>query len=205
LSSDSKHLNADKMKDFLRESQEDMLALDVRATSGFVSIRANTAVFKEAYYYEVTLMTDGLMQIGWCTITTPFNSSDGVGDGAHSYAYDGFRVKKWNAGQSDYGEAWSAGDVIGTMINFKTKEVHFWRNGKHLGVAFRNIKVGPNMAYAPGISLSKGQRAKFNFGQRPFHLKLNECLLSLDSPDCVVNNFQATGQDILEILQGLIP
>jgi len=44
----------------------DSLALDIEAKSNFVSVRANTAVFKDCFYYEVTLLTDGLMQIGWC-------------------------------------------------------------------------------------------------------------------------------------------
>lgn len=37
------------------------LALDIEAKSNFVSIRANTAVFHECFFYEVTLLTDGLM------------------------------------------------------------------------------------------------------------------------------------------------
>ena len=57
---------------------EEPLALDVEAKSNFVSIRANTAVFSDTFYYEVTLLSDGLMQIGWCSINTTFNSSDGV-------------------------------------------------------------------------------------------------------------------------------
>ena len=35
--------------------------LDIEAKSRFVSIRANTAIFKDCFYYEVTLLTDGLM------------------------------------------------------------------------------------------------------------------------------------------------
>ena len=198
LSSSSKNVNYEEAK-ALKEEQ-DTLALDVFANSGFVSIRANTAVFKEAYYYEVTLMTDGLMQVGWCTLATTFTSDDGVGDSSHSYAYDGFRVVKWNEQKESYGEPWVAGDVIGTMINFKTREIHYWRNGRHLGVAFQNIRIGPNFAYAPGISLSKGQRAKFNFGHRPFKLDLNGCVLPINEPECIVNNFQTTGDDILGYL-----
>jgi Kip1 ubiquitination-promoting complex protein 1 len=36
------------------------------------------------------------MQIGWCTLATPFLHDNGVGDDPTSYAYDGNRVKKWN-------------------------------------------------------------------------------------------------------------
>lgn len=31
------------------------------------------------------------MQIGWCTLATPFMAENGVGDDETSYAYDGFR------------------------------------------------------------------------------------------------------------------
>jgi Kip1 ubiquitination-promoting complex protein 1 len=67
-------------------------------------MRANTAVFKGFFYYEVTLMADGLAQIGWCQLQTPFDSHNGVGDDKSSYAYDGWRVKKWNGASEPYGE-----------------------------------------------------------------------------------------------------
>ena len=41
-------------------------------------------------------MTSGVMQIGWCTLATPFTHEKGVGDEETSYAYDGARIKKWN-------------------------------------------------------------------------------------------------------------
>ena len=94
------------------------------------------------------------MQIGWCTLATPFTADSGVGDDETSYAYDGLRVRKWNKGYESYGESWCAGDVIGTLIDFDKREISFWRNEKFLGVAFQKIKVGPNMAYFPAISLS---------------------------------------------------
>lgn len=75
---------------------EKPLTLDITATSNFATVRANTAVTKECYYYEVTLLSDGLMQIGWCQINSSFNHDDGVGDSESSYAYDGFRCMKWH-------------------------------------------------------------------------------------------------------------
>lgn len=41
-------------------------------------------------------MTAGLMQIGWCTLATPFVQDKGVGDDETSYAFDGHRIKRWN-------------------------------------------------------------------------------------------------------------
>ena len=98
-------------------------------------------------------MTQGIMQIGWCTFATPFSGDSGIGDDDTSYAYDGSRVKKWNNGSARYGEKWAAGDIIGTMIDFDKKEITFYRNDRSLGVAFNNIHVGPNMAYFPAISM----------------------------------------------------
>ena len=115
------------------------LALDVEAVSNFVSIRANTAVFKETFYYETTLLSDGLMQIGWCSINTNFDNSNGVGDSPNSYAYDGYRVEKWNVEHSNFGQRWTVGDVIGTLINLNTREILYWRNHDFLGVAFKDV------------------------------------------------------------------
>ena len=64
----------------------------IEGVTKFSSIRANTAVFSGRYYYEVRIMTAGLMQIGWCTLATPFVHDRGVGDDDTSYAFDGFRV-----------------------------------------------------------------------------------------------------------------
>jgi Kip1 ubiquitination-promoting complex protein 1 len=40
-----------------------------------------------------------------------------------SFAYDGYRIKKWNKDNLAYGEAWSVGDIIGTLIDFDRKVV----------------------------------------------------------------------------------
>ena len=95
------------------------------------------------------------MQIGWCTLATPFTDGNGVGDDETSYAYDGFRLKKWNSGSSNYGEKWAAGDVIGTLIDLNLWEISFFRNERPLGIAFKNIKSGPNMAYFPAIFIAE--------------------------------------------------
>lgn len=82
------------------------------------------------------------MQIGWSQLQTPFTLHNGVGDCPLSYSYDGYRVKKWNRENLAYGEAWSIGDIIGTLIDFDEKRISFWRNNKELGTAFTNIRVG---------------------------------------------------------------
>jgi len=49
------------------------VGLDVEALSQYASVRANVAVFSGKYYYEVRLLTSGIMQIGWCTLATYFS------------------------------------------------------------------------------------------------------------------------------------
>lgn len=143
--------------------------LDIYCVSSFGSVRGDTAVFGHGRFsFEVRLLSAKLMQIGWCTLATPFTPEGGVGDDETSYAFDGYRVKKWHVESEDYGQQWAIGDVIGTMIDLDTREISFYRNDKCLGVAFKNIKIGPNMAYFPAIYMSEGSRVNFNFGLKPF-------------------------------------
>lgn len=69
------------------------------------------------------------------------------------------------------------------MIDFEENEIKFWRNDKLLGVAFKNISVGPNMAYFPAVSLQGGERVIFNFGQRPFKVKSNYRSCAINEPE----------------------
>jgi len=50
------------------------------------------------WFYEVTLLSDGLMQLGWANSLFRCDPicGQGVGDHIHSWAYDGLRSKKWN-------------------------------------------------------------------------------------------------------------
>uniref|UniRef100_A0A3B3SEJ0 Ring finger protein 123 n=1 Tax=Paramormyrops kingsleyae TaxID=1676925 RepID=A0A3B3SEJ0_9TELE len=78
--------------------------LGVIGHSNFSSIRATTCVFKGKWIYEVLISSQGLMQIGWCTLDCRFNQEEGVGDTPDSYAYDGNRVRKWNVTTTNYGK-----------------------------------------------------------------------------------------------------
>jgi Kip1 ubiquitination-promoting complex protein 1 len=134
----------------------------------FLSVRANACVFDGAWLYEATIGTAGVQQIGWVTDVCSFSNENGVGDAAHSYAFDGKRVKVWNQGAKEYGEPWIPGDVIGCGIDLTKGEVSFWRNGSPLGVASANVATGPGMAYYPALSLAFRERCRVNFGGLPF-------------------------------------
>ncbi|XP_049496431.1 E3 ubiquitin-protein ligase RNF123 isoform X3 [Panthera uncia] len=78
--------------------------LGVIGHSNFGTIRSTTCVYKGKWVYEVLISSQGLMQIGWCTINCRFNQEEGVGDTHNSYAYDGNRVRKWNVTTTNYGK-----------------------------------------------------------------------------------------------------
>eukprot|EP00750_Incisomonas_marina_P023662 INCI5050.11.p1 GENE.INCI5050.11~~INCI5050.11.p1 ORF type:complete len:5548 (+),score=758.11 INCI5050.11:324-16967(+) len=71
------------------------------------------------WYYEATVLSPGLMQIGWADKLYNGHSrrGRGVGDHSHSWAYDGLRCKKWNTSATTYGHRWKVGDVIGCMVD----------------------------------------------------------------------------------------
>uniref|UniRef100_A0A8C1CQZ4 E3 ubiquitin-protein ligase RNF123 n=1 Tax=Cyprinus carpio carpio TaxID=630221 RepID=A0A8C1CQZ4_CYPCA len=158
--------------------------LGVIGHSNFSSIRATTCVYKGKWVYEVLVSSQGLMQIGWCTLNCRFNQEEGVGDTPDSYAYDGNRVRKWNVTTTNYGKSWAAGDIVSCLIDLDEGTITFCLNGQSLGVAFSNIKTGPGVAYFPAISLSFKESVAFNFGSRPLRYPyyFYACYLPLQSP-----------------------
>jgi len=91
----------------------------ISGRGNFVSLRLgsrDTLLRRGFWFFEVTLLTEGLMQIGWADgrFTPESESGDGVGDDHHSWAYDGYRQLRWH-GESEgapYGQscgAWRRG------------------------------------------------------------------------------------------------
>lgn len=104
----------------------------VTASSHFPTIRLSqfavgVGSFERRIYYEVTLLTGGLMQLGWagsgfqCSPTR----GQGVGDHVRSWAFDGFRQKRWCVSSAPYGKRWRAGDVIGVLLDARLQEMRF--------------------------------------------------------------------------------
>lgn len=94
--------------------------------------------------------------------------TSGVGDDLGSYALDGYRIVAWNKTNKDYGTFWDVGDVIGICIDLENKCIEYFINGVSQGIAFKNIEVGPNIAYFPSLTLSKKERCLINTGQFKF-------------------------------------
>ena len=55
------------------------------------------------WYYELEVVTEGIMQVGWATKESKFLNHDGygIGDDAHSVAFDGCRQLVWHHASSE--------------------------------------------------------------------------------------------------------
>eukprot|EP00049_Salpingoeca_infusionum_P018430 m.357244 g.357244 ORF g.357244 m.357244 type:complete len:1134 (+) comp17750_c0_seq1:148-3549(+) len=135
--------------------------------AGFVSCVCNTAVATGKWMYEVSLVSPGLAQIGWATPTCEYTRENGVGDSRDSYAYDGFRLRKWNSGVRVYGEEWTTGDIIGTCLDLSEGTITYYRNGRSMGVAYDKVRIGHGFGYKAAVSASKAQLYVINYGQQP--------------------------------------
>ena len=137
------------------------------------------------WYYEVQLITDGVMQIGWASaaFTPNDEEGDGVGDGVGSWAFDGVRQRCWSgaaagaaAGTTSgdeaetlmYGKRWESGDIVGCTLNSSAGTIAFSLNGESLGVAFSEIYAGVSTAADcvrfPAFSLESGEVVVVNLG-----------------------------------------
>ncbi|UIZ29691.1 hypothetical protein KXD40_002911 [Peronospora effusa] len=140
---------------------------------GFASVGApDCLVSSGRWYYEAILHTNGCIQIGWADVAFcgAADRGDGVGDGAHSWAYDGWRQQRWHGCSSSWGSKWKQGDVIGCGIDADAGTVIFSLNGKmrsaNMGVAFRAIHFARGVY--PCASFNRRERLQFNLGGSPF-------------------------------------
>lgn len=136
-------------------------------------------------YYEITIETAGVAQIGWAHMDSNaiFSSKladakkgffpnsdtgDGVGDDEFSYSMDGSRGAKFHCcrdekyAQPDGGTSWKKRDVIGCIYDLESKSLKYMWNGKDMGVAF-TIESTP-MLLCPAFSLNENEIVKVNIG-----------------------------------------
>ena len=145
----------------------------LKALSHFPTVRLQGVSVERMtgrWFYECTLLSDGLMQIGWATNLFRCDPvcGQGVGDHLYSWAFDGLRTKKWNVSCETYGRRWRAGDVVGALIDMDLLEMRFFLNGEDLGQAFSNFAPSNSMEIFPALSLNVRQSLRVNFGQHKF-------------------------------------
>lgn len=122
------------------------------------------------YYYEVTVLSktkEGLIGIGFSGPKVPLSRLPGWEPDSWAYhGDDGFTFQSTSSGKP-YGPKYSAGDVIGCGVNFRSGYAFFTKNGNYLGKAFEGIKA--NIPLYPSVGMKKpNEFLGANFGQTPF-------------------------------------
>ncbi len=149
------------------------LCIEGVARRGFASVGARGCLITSGkWYYEALLVTAGCIQIGWAdaAFQGDADNGDGVGDGPHSWAFDGWRECKWHGLDVRWGAAWKVGDVVGCMVDFDERKLSFALNGFNeeigMGVAFDSFTCTGGLY--PCASFNRDERLQFNFGEVPF-------------------------------------
>ncbi|UJR33081.1 hypothetical protein I4U23_020540 [Adineta vaga] len=144
-------------------------------TVSFESVRCTFHVNSGIWYYEVLIVTDGVMQIGWATKQSRFMNHEGygIGDDNYSIAYDGCRNLIWFAAKSipHTNPSWKPGDIVGCLIDFEHREVIFSLNGQCLDPFRKLFSSSSNPStdsYFAAASFMSYQQCRFNFGSTPF-------------------------------------
>uniref|UniRef100_A0A5K3EZT7 EF-hand domain-containing protein n=2 Tax=Mesocestoides corti TaxID=53468 RepID=A0A5K3EZT7_MESCO len=127
---------------------------------------SSKAVTRGKWYYEVELLTYGMVRVGWATKNAPAATTIGMSGSSYSFAPE--QARKYHRDGRPYGKRCEPGDVIGCMLNLNEKSIMFSLNGEimmdPLGqeIAFKDIKV--NDGFVPAFTLGSGQQVRINFG-----------------------------------------
>ncbi|EAT45384.2 AAEL003343-PA [Aedes aegypti] len=162
-------LNTRDVSEYLKISPD---GLEARCDAySFESVRCTFQVNTGCWYYEVLIITPGVMQIGWATKDSNFLSHEGygIGDDAYSISFDGCRKLIWHNARSMSHDLhiWKGGSVLGCLLDLDAREVIFSLDGVEGGVlkqVFGSAKDG----FFAAASFMSFQQCRFNFGSTPF-------------------------------------
>uniref|UniRef100_A0A0R3WJP3 B30.2/SPRY domain-containing protein n=1 Tax=Hydatigena taeniaeformis TaxID=6205 RepID=A0A0R3WJP3_HYDTA len=146
-------------------SRENPLDVLEEATMNYRAA-SSKAVTRGKWYYEVELLTYGMVRVGWATKNAPAATTIGMSGSSYSFAPE--QARKYHRDGRPYGKRCEPGDVIGCMLNLNERSITFSLNGEimmdPLGqeIAFKDIKV--NYGFVPAFTLGSGQQVRINFG-----------------------------------------
>ncbi|CUG94227.1 Hypothetical protein, putative [Bodo saltans] len=138
----------------------------------FSTVKSDCTVFGGRWYFEATLGSQGLMQVGWISGGDAPDVS--VGDSPNSWAVDGFRRVKWhNSSPIPIGmtRRWIAGDVVGCSIDIDGRHVVFSLNGRQIAESYIPTTSARDLGFCAAITMRAGNSVTFNFGSTPLRFK----------------------------------
>ncbi|KAK1775270.1 CTLH/CRA C-terminal to lish motif domain-containing protein [Copromyces sp. CBS 386.78] len=131
------------------------------------------------YYFEVMILNkkreENVISIGFETRKASLARFPGwEGESWGYHGNDGKIFQGTNAGRS-YGPTYGAGDTVGCLMNFRTSQVLFTKNGDELGIAFKDpIFKDTTRNFYPAVGLKRpGDHIWVNFGQVPFQFDID--------------------------------
>ncbi|KAH0501655.1 RING finger and SPRY domain-containing protein 1 [Microtus ochrogaster] len=162
-------LNSNDVSEYLKISPH---GLEARCdASSFESVRCTFCVDTGVWYYEVTVITSGVMQIGWATRDSKFLNHEGygIGDDEYSCAYDGCRQLIWYNARSKphLHPCWKEGDTVGFLLDLNEKQMIFFLNGNQLPPE-KQVFSSTVSGFFAAASFMSYQQCEFNFGAKPF-------------------------------------
>ncbi|XP_052816971.1 RING finger and SPRY domain-containing protein 1-like [Mya arenaria] len=169
LSTTNVMLNSNDVSEYLKIAPN---GLDARCdASSFESVRTTFQVDSGVWYYEVTIVTAGVMQIGWATKDSSFLNHEGygIGDDEFSIAYDGCRQRIWYGAHSQPHKhpCWKPGDILGLLLDVDNQAIIFSLNGSPLPPE-SDLFMCARSGFFAAASFMSYQQCEFNFGSRPF-------------------------------------
>ncbi|XP_056638627.1 RING finger and SPRY domain-containing protein 1-like [Diorhabda sublineata] len=162
-------LNTSDVSEYLKISPD---GLEARCDAySFESVRCTAQADNGIWYYEVCIITPGVMQIGWATKNSNFLNHEGygIGDDRFSLAYDGCRRLIWYNAKSDPQNVprWQSGDILGCLLDLNNQQIIFSINGVPLPPCIHVFTMAKSGFFA-AASFMSFQQCRFNFGAEPF-------------------------------------
>ena len=151
-----------------------------RAGAAFRTIRLlkSAAVTSGVVYYEVELLTDGPVRVGWCRPNAPADMPLGLGHDAASYAWATDLNARLHNGRADlFGARPRVGDVIGCVLDCEHGYIRYTLNGVRLKdshgspIAFADVARSQRGGWLPAVSLGAGVAVRVNLGRDPRTLR----------------------------------
>lgn len=151
------------------DGRELLLRDDIKSADDAAAVKANNYIPQECgiYYYEVTLMSKGMVGLGLSGTRPSVTRLPGWEQDSWGYhGDDGFTYGCTATAGKAYGPKFSENDVVGCGVDFRSRTIFYTKNGVFLGDAHHDVPC--NRLY-PSIGMKKRNDCiRTNFGQAPF-------------------------------------
>ena len=170
--SNKRKLNSDVINIQLNTSDKDPLCTifpdcttcEVNSEKQWAGVRASHGVKTGRYYFEVTVLGDGLARIGCSTLAAHLE----IGKDSYGFGYGGTGMISHAGKFESYGVKFSKDSVVGCYIDLTDKIISYSVDGKDLGKAFDIPKNLASSSILFPTILLKNCKVQTNFGASSF-------------------------------------